>query len=150
MLVTYPLARGIFFVICFFTTDNNIIFALVNQTNTKVMLRFSDGVNVDTSGKLRKLKLVDGWYIVGNGSLIPVKDEEDAETKLAVDRITGADDTIKQLLKPCPICGESNDIAFHAPNKDNKEDVQCLKCGLKMEKALGNSMGAVAWWNKRT
>jgi transcription elongation factor Elf1 len=58
--------------------------------------------------------------------------------------------TIKQLLLPCPICGESNDIAVHVPNSYNKEEVVCLRCGLKMEKALGNSMGAVAWWNKRT
>ena len=58
-------------------------------------------------------------------------------------------DTIRQLLKPCPICGEKKDIAINLPNKDNKEEVQCLKCGLKMEKALGNSTGAVAWWNER-
>ena len=57
--------------------------------------------------------------------------------------------TIQKLLKPCPICGEVDDLSFHAPNNDGKEDVRCLKCGLKMEKALGNSMGAVEWWNKR-
>ena len=42
------------------------------------MLRFSDGVNVDTSGKLRPLKLHDGWYVVGEGSLIPVSDLKEA------------------------------------------------------------------------
>ena len=66
------------------------------------------------------------------------------------DKMKWTENTIKQQLKPCPICGEINDIAVHAPNNDNKEDVQCLKCGLKMERALGNSIGAVAWWNKRT
>jgi len=66
------------------------------------------------------------------------------------DKSKWLENSIKRLLKPCPICGEKKDIAIHAPNKDNKEDIQCLKCGLKMEKALGNSMGAVAWWNKRT
>lgn len=58
--------------------------------------------------------------------------------------------TIQKLLKPCPICGETTDLSIHAPNKNGNEDVTCLKCGLKMEKTLGNSVGAVEWWNKRT
>ena len=36
------------------------------------MLRFSDGVNIDTSGPLRTLTLPDGHYVVGNNMLIPV------------------------------------------------------------------------------
>ena len=36
------------------------------------MLRFNDGVNIDTSGELRVLKLSDGLYVVGEGMLIPV------------------------------------------------------------------------------
>lgn len=43
------------------------------------ILRFSDGIEVDTSGPLRLLELHDGWYIVGEGRLIPVKDEEEGE-----------------------------------------------------------------------
>lgn len=43
------------------------------------MLRFNDGVNIDTSGELRKLKLDDGWYVVGQGMLIPVSSEEEAD-----------------------------------------------------------------------
>ena len=39
-------------------------------------LKFSDGIEIDTSGELRLLELYDGWYIVGKGILIPVKDEE--------------------------------------------------------------------------
>ena len=39
------------------------------------------------------------------------------------------EDTIKQLLKPCPVCGEKKDIVVHAPNLNDKEDVTCLKCG---------------------
>jgi len=60
------------------------------------------------------------------------------------------DRTIKQLLKPCPICGTSENIIIHAPNKHDKEDVQCISCGLKIEKALGMNKGAVACWNTRT
>jgi hypothetical protein len=39
-------------------------------------LRFDDGIEIDTSGELRLLELYDGWYVVGEGRLIPVKDEE--------------------------------------------------------------------------
>jgi hypothetical protein len=43
------------------------------------ILTFSDGIEIDTSGELRLLELYDGWYIVGEGRLIPVKDEEVGE-----------------------------------------------------------------------
>jgi len=43
------------------------------------MLSFSDGVTIDTSGNLRSLYLQDGWYVVGNGMLIPVKDKKEAD-----------------------------------------------------------------------
>ena len=38
------------------------------------MLKFSDGINIDTSGELRTLTLHDGEYVVGNGMCIPTKD----------------------------------------------------------------------------
>jgi hypothetical protein len=41
------------------------------------ILRFDDGIEIDTSGELRLLELNDGWYVVGEGRLIPVKDEEE-------------------------------------------------------------------------
>ncbi len=44
-----------------------------------VVLKFSDGIEVDVSGPLRKLHLHDGWYVAGEGCLYPVKDEEEAE-----------------------------------------------------------------------
>lgn len=47
------------------------------------MLRFSDGVNIDTSGELRTLRLADGWYVVGRGMSIPCRDRADAEQTLA-------------------------------------------------------------------
>lgn len=46
-------------------------------------LRFSDGVNVDTSGPLRPLKLHDGWYVVGEGTLSPVADAAEARSEIA-------------------------------------------------------------------
>lgn len=47
-------------------------------------LRFDDGIEIDTSGELRLLELYDGWYVVGEGRLIPVKDEE-AAGKIQID-----------------------------------------------------------------
>ena len=46
------------------------------------MLRFSDGVNIDTSGDLRVLHLHDGFYVVGQGMLIPVANKEEAEQRI--------------------------------------------------------------------
>ena len=43
------------------------------------MLRFSDGVNIDTSGEPRVLRLNDGFYAVGKGILIPVACQQSAE-----------------------------------------------------------------------
>jgi len=42
------------------------------------MLRFSDGVTIDTTGELRVLRLRDGYYVVGEGMCIPAADREDA------------------------------------------------------------------------
>ena len=42
------------------------------------MLKFDDGINIDTGGELRILTLCDGVYVVGQGMLIPVKDDREA------------------------------------------------------------------------
>jgi hypothetical protein len=43
------------------------------------MLRFSDGISIDTSGEPRVLRLNDGYYAVGKGILIPVDNLQSAE-----------------------------------------------------------------------
>ena len=43
------------------------------------LLKFSDGIQIDTSGELRELTLTDGLYVVGQGLLIPVSDKEEAQ-----------------------------------------------------------------------
>ena len=43
------------------------------------MLRFNDGVTIDTSGPLRTLRLRDGYYVVGEGMCIPVESREEAQ-----------------------------------------------------------------------
>jgi hypothetical protein len=45
-------------------------------------LRFSDGVEIDTSGEPRLLELHDGWYVVGHGQSIPCKDKAEAIEQL--------------------------------------------------------------------
>ncbi len=47
------------------------------------ILRFDDGIEIDTSGELRLLELYDGWYVVGEGRLIPVKDEEEGNLTIS-------------------------------------------------------------------
>ncbi|MDY6949282.1 MAG: hypothetical protein SXG53_26630 [Pseudomonadota bacterium] len=42
------------------------------------ILRFTDGVEIDTAGEYRTLKLEDGWYVVGHGKLQPCADEYEA------------------------------------------------------------------------
>ena len=43
------------------------------------MLRFSDGMEFDTTGELRVECRSDGWYVVGEGMLIPVSDRKEGE-----------------------------------------------------------------------
>lgn len=42
-------------------------------------LKFSDGMEFDTSGPLRITSRSDGLYVVGEGMLIPVNSHEEAE-----------------------------------------------------------------------
>jgi hypothetical protein len=48
---------------------------LIKNIHEVVELRFSDGMIIHTHGPLRIIELSDGWYLVGEGKLIPVKDE---------------------------------------------------------------------------
>jgi hypothetical protein len=43
------------------------------------MLNFSDGVTINTDGPVRKLRLKDGLYVVGDGMCIPVNSHEEAD-----------------------------------------------------------------------
>ena len=42
-------------------------------------LHFSDGMIIHTQGPLRVVEFYDGFYVVGEGKLIPVKDEKEGE-----------------------------------------------------------------------
>lgn len=47
------------------------------------MLRFTDGVSINTQGELRPLRLHDGWYIVGQGMCCPVDSLDEAKVMIA-------------------------------------------------------------------
>jgi len=47
------------------------------------ILRFTDGESFDLSGPIRKEERYDGWYVLGNGQLIPVRDEREADKVIA-------------------------------------------------------------------
>jgi hypothetical protein len=49
-------------------------------------LKFSDGMEFDTSGPLRIESRSDGLYVVGNGQLIPVSSREEAEQIIRRDK----------------------------------------------------------------
>ena len=46
------------------------------------MIKFSDGMSFDTSGPMRITRRWDGYYVVGEGTLIPAEDAEAARVLL--------------------------------------------------------------------
>ena len=50
---------------------------------TMPTLKFSDGEEFDLSGPLRKEHRIDGWYVLGENKMIPVKDEQEADKYLS-------------------------------------------------------------------
>ena len=50
------------------------------------ILMFTDGESFDTSGPIRKEERYDGWYVLGDGKMIPVRDEEEAD--IVIKRLT--------------------------------------------------------------
>ena len=57
---------------------------LLKNISDVIKLEFSDGMIIHTNGPLRVVEFSDGWYVVGEGKLIPVLSEEDGKkiTKL--------------------------------------------------------------------
>jgi len=60
------------------------------EERRNMMLRFNDGIEIDTSGPLRMIRLEDGLYVVGTGWCIPVEDTEEAET--IIEKFKGVQD----------------------------------------------------------
>jgi len=47
-----------------------LVYLRSNQNHMST-LKFSDGMEFNTSGPIRKELRADGWYVVGEGKLIP-------------------------------------------------------------------------------
>jgi hypothetical protein len=50
---------------------------LIGKSRNVHKLEFSDGMIIHTGGELRTLELSDGWYVLGEGMLIPISTEEE-------------------------------------------------------------------------
>ena len=47
------------------------------------VLRFSDGMTIDTGGEYRVIEKADGLYVVGHGFCIPVADRTEGDRTVA-------------------------------------------------------------------
>jgi len=52
-----------------------------------MILKFSDGIEINLSGPVRVLELHDGFYVVGEGMLKPVSSREEAEEIVGLHKI---------------------------------------------------------------
>lgn len=82
------------------------------------VLRFSDGVTVDTSGPYRKLEMADGWYVVGGGKLIPIKSESEAQNMISK--------MFRTLLDKI-----AHEIVFQTPDEEGKVANKLLSDSVK-------------------
>ena len=53
-------------------------------------LRFTDGMEIETDGRLRVIHRSDGYYVVGEGMLLAVDSPEDG--KRLIERLQGGKD----------------------------------------------------------
>ena len=58
------------------------IFVTDKTTKTMSILKFSDGEEFDTSVELQLTLRKDGWYVIGSGLLIPVRDLDEGRKEL--------------------------------------------------------------------
>ncbi len=55
---------------------------LGNQRENQVEQGFFDGMVIHTHGPLRTVEFSDGWYLVGEGKLIPVSSEVEGKKRI--------------------------------------------------------------------
>ena len=65
-------------------------------------LRFSDGISFDTSGALRLAIRSDGMYVIGQGLLVPVRDEVEGWQLIENIRKTEEGPRVKPKAKQAP------------------------------------------------
>jgi hypothetical protein len=86
------------------------------------ILKFSDGIKVNTSGELRPLNLPDGWYVVGEGKLIPVKDKEEAKSLIKMMTEKPIEESAKSLLEKIVKIKTKNDVLPKMVKSNNHID----------------------------
>jgi hypothetical protein len=64
-----------------------------------MILKFSDGIEIDLSGPVRILELQDGFYVVGEGMLKPVSSREEAEQIVGLHKIMSSPLVRKQIVE---------------------------------------------------
>ena len=74
----------------------------------RVTMRFSDGMEFYTSGPLRVEHRKDGYYVVGNGMLVPVTDRDEAA------------DFIRQFAKTYQVNPPAQDDATNCTMSDSE------------------------------
>jgi hypothetical protein len=132
----------------------------MNKNNRSVNeeLKFSDGMEFDLSGPLRKEEKSDGWYVVGNGMLIPVRDEDEADEYIKEDspRAHPLDDlkaNFRSWEQGCDTPNEAeelfNILSDLHPNFDKKELKQIAYdwVGCETEDEVNESITAKKWNN---
>ena len=51
----------------------------IKMSEEVTQLKFSDGMVIHTHGELRTVEFSDGWYVVGEGKLIPVDSKKEGK-----------------------------------------------------------------------
>lgn len=105
----------------FLTSKDSLKYITPEGVNESI-LRFSDGVTIDTSGKLRTLELADGWYVVGEGKLIPVKDKEEAKSLIKMMTEKPIEESAKSLLEKIVKIKTKNDVLPKMVKSNNHID----------------------------
>jgi hypothetical protein len=64
-----------------------------------MILKFSDGIEIDLSGPIRVLELHDGFYVVGEGMFKPVSSREEAEKIISIHKMMSSPLVRKQIVE---------------------------------------------------
>ena len=104
-------------------------------------LRFTDGMEIETGGKLRTIWKRDGWYVVGDGTCCPVDSAADGADLIA---------RLKPKSEPLPhpptvavtrqgacLVNELRPVKVPRRRKRDRRagtlSVECMECGRKFK-----------------
>ena len=131
----------------FGTEPQFILFAIedwgkiLSEYITNEEIKFSDGMEFDTSGPLRKEERSDGWYIVGENRLIPVSDEKEADEYLSEESVNEGADEAKYLTAKQKKLPDGLKKGIIARMKKSGKTLDSKKDDEKEEKEEGKGKG---------